>query len=153
MDQQPDHDLHDAGVIQNDVASRKAAMEAVHAQAVAAFNDLAVTDDAGDGNAEPWSSREIADRVMMNNPDDDAMAMRVLAGRIAAGPRPQSSDPLHELKDFGCVLVAIASATSSIIEAWHDPADLEPEEIDEYRKTVQSLVTAAQGMDELAGWF
>jgi len=126
----------------------EATFRAVHKQALAAF-----TDDAFDDDAQPWSSRDIADRVMTGGPDQDSLAIRMLAGRIATNPTPSPADPLHTLKDFGRALGAITSATSSMITSWLDVDDLEPEQVDEYRKTVQSLIAAAKGLDKLSGWF
>lgn len=123
-------------------------LKAVHRAALAAYSD-----DYGDDDAQPWSSRDIADRVMSEHLEDDSLAIRVLAGRIAKAPAPSASDPLHMLKDLGNALGAFASATSTIIIRWHDVDELEQEQIDEYTSTVRSLIAAADGLKALSGWF
>jgi hypothetical protein len=98
-----------------------------------------------------WTARELADKIATEDPDNDGFVLRVLAARIAARAE-QCSDPLHLLKDASRAVAALAETVTVIIPRSMGD-DLEPEQDERYRDTVEHLHEGANGLDDLYRWF
>lgn len=101
---------------------------------------------------EKWSSRELADRIAENNPDQDGFVLRVLAARIAVRA-DACRDPLHLMKDFSRTLASLADATRTIIpRSVGDHLD-DPDAAATYSLALDNLTGASASLRDLHNWF
>ncbi|GAA3878473.1 hypothetical protein GCM10022243_48970 [Saccharothrix violaceirubra] len=97
-----------------------------------------------------WSNGDLAAEITRNDPVADARVVWILAARVATAGAA-NTDPLHTLHDLGRAVAAITVTADAIIRDRFD--DLDAEETTDFRSTIDHLVAAAKGLDDLSGWF